>query len=528
MLEFGIINSLRSGNIIIDSILCICISVLFQQSTVWFKNIIDFLYKGCIHMGIHREYVIRSIEASQFSNQCGFIINNSHNKHNDLLHKAILNYFADNLEFENKLAAQYDLIENSNPSLINNCNTNDLKNKSSCKNIIETLNVGLLPPLNKWVKIESNIWFMHETNRSARRDSEKTHIQESKIIFHFKSKHANAAKIIDDLINSALEKYKNKERQRIYNDNHRYMYIRNCEIKKKTEPFRVNKPIHDISYKRYILGEEKTFDTLFFNDKEQILQLLDNFIYRKDKFAIKGFPYKLGLLLHGPPGTGKTSLIKAIAQYTKRHIVTISLDKIKTNQELVNMMFDLKFPIQELDLPVNLDFNDIVFVMEDIDCVSSIVMSRTNKSNIVKENKPDKEKKESLLDDLDSTKKPDNLNLSGLLNVLDGVIDCPGRIIIMTTNHPEKLDSALIRPGRINKKLLLGYMNSTQIQNMVEYYFMTKFTQKQHNKLTTTIFETNTGSLSKELTPAEIEELCAECKNIDEVLTKLKVITEDI
>ena len=48
--------------------------------------------------------------------------------------------------------------------------------------------------------------------------------------------------------------------------------------------------------------------------------------------------------------------------------------------------------------------------------------------------------------------------LQGLLNVLDGVVDTPGRIVIMTTNHPEALDPALIRPGRIDKKVYLGYM----------------------------------------------------------------------
>lgn len=48
--------------------------------------------------------------------------------------------------------------------------------------------------------------------------------------------------------------------------------------------------------------------------------------------------------------------------------------------------------------------------------------------------------------------------MQGLLNVLDGVVDTPGRIVIMTTNHPETLDAALIRPGRIDKKIYLGYM----------------------------------------------------------------------
>merc|ERR1719473_1896044 len=69
------------------------------------------------------------------------------------------------------------------------------------------------------------------------------------------------------------------------------------------------------------------------------------------------------------------------------------------------------------------------------------------------------------------TSKTDNLNLSGLLNVLDGVVDTPERILIMTTNHPEQLDPALIRPGRIDKKILLGYMNPDNIVKMIEHYF---------------------------------------------------------
>lgn len=50
----------------------------------------------------------------------------------------------------------------------------------------------------------------------------------------------------------------------------------------------------------------------------------------------------------------------------------------------------------------------------------------------------------------------------GLLNVLDGVVETPGRIVIMTTNHPETLDPALIRPGRIDKRINLGYMKWVQ------------------------------------------------------------------
>ena len=64
--------------------------------------------------------------------------------------------------------------------------------------------------------------------------------------------------------------------------------------------------------------------------------------------------------------------------------------------------------------------------------------------------------------------KKDKLNLSGLLNVLDGVVDTPERIVVMTTNHPEILDPALIRPGRIDQKLLLAYMKWHNVVLMIE------------------------------------------------------------
>ena len=65
-----------------------------------------------------------------------------------------------------------------------------------------------------------------------------------------------------------------------------------------------------------------------------------NFMSKTGRYGTKGFPHKLGLLLHGPPGTGKTSLIKCMAQHTGRHVVSITLARIETNQELMDIVFD--------------------------------------------------------------------------------------------------------------------------------------------------------------------------------------------
>ena len=64
--------------------------------------------------------------------------------------------------------------------------------------------------------------------------------------------------------------------------------------------------------------------------------------------------------------------------------------------------------------------------------------------------------------DISSPETGDALNLAGILNTLDGVVDTPGRLLVMTSNHPEKLDPALIRPGRIDKMFHLSYMVGEQ------------------------------------------------------------------
>ncbi|EGZ26608.1 hypothetical protein PHYSODRAFT_474234 [Phytophthora sojae] len=375
---------------------------------------------------------------------------------------------------------------------------------------LNRMKIASLPKFQTWVEVEKGIFFQQyiqqPNGEDTGRDAVVKDTKEVTMVYVFKSSERGASARIDKFISDAFAKYQLLELTKLANDSKRYMYVQTVQEaakSSKTEEDGEKSTASAAVYKRYALSGEKSFKNLFFDEKPQLLQLLDSFMTRSGKFAIKGFPYKLGLLLHGPPGTGKTSLIKAVAQYTKRHIVTISLGKVKTNQELMDALFDLRFAVEGVDLPVNMSFEDVVFVMEDIDCAASVVMAR--------ENKPETSRRQRKRLS-SSSSASDKLNLSGLLNVLDGVIDCPGRIIIMTTNHPEKLDPALIRPGRVNKKLMLGYMNSDQVQNMVGYYFATACTQVQREKLQRVM------DSAVSVTPAAVEALCSEHDDIDAVL----------
>merc|ERR1719277_1700266 len=110
-----------------------------------------------------------------------------------------------------------------------------------------------------------------------------------------------------------------------------------------------------------------------------------------------------------------------------------------------------------------------------------------------------------------SDSKHDKLNLSGLLNVLDGVVDTPERILIMTTNHPEQLDPALIRPGRIDKKILLGYMSPAHATSMIGHYFQCEISTERRERLRMAITGNDERGLpALNLTPAQVEQLCAE------------------
>lgn len=193
----------------------------------------------------------------------------------------------------------------------------------------------------------------------------------------------------------------------------------------------------------------KPIDTLYLSqiDLESLYSSLNIFKNQKERLRILGIPNKYGLFLSGPPGTGKTSTVYAVATFLQKSIYYVSLNEIRTNREL-SQLFD----------HVNAKtVGGGIIVFEDIDAMTDVVLKRSNciESSVV-----------------DSMSEEDGcLTLSYLLNIMDGVMSQDGMIVIATSNHPEKLDPAFLREGRFNMSISLGYADHYQINKIFNKFF---------------------------------------------------------
>jgi chaperone BCS1 len=162
--------------------------------------------------------------------------------------------------------------------------------------------------------------------------------------------------------------------------------------------------------------------------KEHIFEDLQKFLASRDWYRSRGIPYHRGYLFSGNPGSGKTSMIDAMASKFEKSIATINVGSLKDDDELYDAF---------LTVPKN-----SLIALEDIDCITA-THKRDGKNN----SKHGKEQ---------------GITLAGLLNCLDGTATPDGAIVVMTSNHPELLDPALIRPGRADVSVVFHHLTQDE------------------------------------------------------------------
>ncbi|KAK9059007.1 hypothetical protein SSX86_021626 [Deinandra increscens subsp. villosa] len=199
------------------------------------------------------------------------------------------------------------------------------------------------------------------------------------------------------------------------------------------------------------LDHPATFATLAMDTdaKEKVMNDLDRFLQRREYYRTVGKAWKRGYLLYGPPGTGKSSMIAAMANYLKFDIYDLELTDIRSNCDLRRLLVATA--------------NRSILVVEDIDC-SVELHDRDDAMLFARKNHPREPAR--------GYHGQHGVTLSGFLNFIDGLWSSCGdeRIIIFTTNRKDKLDPALLRPGRMDVHINMSYCTPSGFRLLASNY----------------------------------------------------------
>jgi ATP-dependent Zn protease len=230
-----------------------------------------------------------------------------------------------------------------------------------------------------------------------------------------------AAKAIRELLNEVMNKYAAKKEPYFYQSQHHY-FNRLSKVG--------GKPLKEV--------------VLHPDARNKIVSDIEGWIKSKGEYERRGIPYKRGHCYYGPPGTGKTTLVKSIAKEYGFNIFSINLNK-STDE-------DILYLLREID-------PGSILLFEDIDAFF------------------DGRKK------LGEKEKDSGVSFSGFLNALDGVVEMNGILVIITTNHVEKMDPALMRAGRIDTKVEISYSSGREISEYLSIFYDQKISIKAQGHL---------------------------------------------
>lgn len=239
--------------------------------------------------------------------------------------------------------------------------------------------------------------------------------------------------------------------------------------------------------------------------KESLLADINEYLHPSSPrwYANRGIPYRRGYLFAGPPGTGKSSLAWAVAGVFGLEIYCISLVEPTLTEEDLGILF--------ANLP-----RRCVVLLEDIDSAGLVRRQSSEGDGAIKgenEIKAEAEKTgaeigaeiaKAIKSASTNNKSKNNnsnsnegISLSGLLNAIDGVASHEGRVLVMTTNFPEKLDDALIRPGRIDMRIDFTLATRNQICEL----FTRMYSPDHHNQSTASVAKVGSGPGTANVNP---------------------------
>lgn len=285
----------------------------------------------------------------------------------------------------------------------------------------------------------------------------------------------------------------------------------------------------DPTWQRVMARVSRPFSTVILNEKvkQDLIDDVTDYLNPATRrwYANRGIPYRRGYLLYGPPGTGKSSLSLALAGFFKMRIYIVSLSSISSTEETIASLF--------AELP-----RRCVVLLEDIDTAG---LTHTREEDGTQNNGGNTEEitpKQGLRGNDRGNNTTNNnsafrLSLSGLLNILDGVASQEGRVLIMTTNHLEKLDKALIRPGRVDMTVQFGLADTGMIASIFRAIFApleadSSSFSSTSAKLAKLAKPTSTTEVTKARDAAEVlERTAAEKVKREEMIARVERLAEE-
>ncbi len=390
--------------------------------------------------------------------------------------------------------------------------------------------VEMIPNFKDSIMIENDVWFeIINPSSSSTISFGSGSTKETRLepILYRLSTYDHDITWLHKFVENSMDRFEQEKKNKLGSETYYFDQIVSDNFR---SPYGKNIPV----FTKSKFASNRTLNNVYLRQIDELKQRVEFFMRRRDWYDSKGIPHTLGIVMYGVPGCGKTSTIKGIGNETKRHIFNIALSEIKTKEALKDLFYNEQVQVltDSKTEVLNIPLKHRLYVIEDIDAMNSVVIKRSEEEiqkekehklrieaemELIKQTQGEAISRSMMKGKTDEDK--DKLDLATLLNVLDGVRETPGRIIILSTNYPERLDEALLRPGRFDMMVEFEKHSCEVLKLHLEKHYDVKLTEQQLKRI-------NHPSLNMKWTPAEVSQiLFRRVANIDGAIDDL--VNED-